>query len=236
MIEEFKKLKREKTLIPILVALLIISVLLSFVLYRVAEIENIEKWYGRTGKLYASFLDIHIIFVTFFSVVLSYFLLTKEYINDTWGLLITKVFRRTRLVFAKYIVFMSFYLVYALVFFAVSTLLVCIIVPYELNGRLYVSIVLAGVFMSVFYASLQFCIQLLTDNLTIAVVIGLAYRYVEGKIPDNIPILKYLPCSSFSYLVNENHLMDIKLIGLFCAINILCSIAMVAFCSKRFYS
>ena len=113
VIEEYKKIDREKSIIPTMLGMIVVSLLISYLLYRIADIGNIEAWYGQTGKLYASFLDIYTVFVTFFAMAISYYLLTKEYVNETWELLIVKLFRRERIIYAKYIVFMSYYMLFS---------------------------------------------------------------------------------------------------------------------------
>ena len=151
-------------------------------------------------------------------------------------MLITKLFRRSHIAFAKYFVFLCCYLIYSVVYLAISTVLTLLIVHYELNSRLYVTMVVMGLCMCVFYATIQFCIQLLTGNFVLAAVLGIAYRYAEGLVPYSIPVLKYTPFLSFSFLVNENLFYNIGLVGILCMINILCSFGMVSFFGKRFYS
>lgn len=97
--EEFKKLRRENKLIPILLCLVVIECLISYVIFRTCENETIESVIGKAGLNLYFFCGIQDIFCMISSMIVNYFLLTQEYIYDTWDLIITKVFDKRKYVY-----------------------------------------------------------------------------------------------------------------------------------------
>lgn len=232
--EEWRKLKHEKMLIPGLIGIMLLQWGVSYLLFRWGPNERIGKEYGNFGLNLYCMCGISAIFNLVSSIFINYFLLTQEYIYDTWDLIVLKVFSRTKLCMSKYFIFFMYQMVFN-IFSVLGYLLFSIfILNQTVNIAFMKNIILLVIFMHLFDATIQFAIQLWLDNLTFAVVIGLLYQIIKTRIPINFPILKYTPVVSERFIFESGQFMNVSLGAVCSGISILLCFLLAYLAGRKF--
>lgn len=234
--EEFKKLRRENKLIPILFCLVVLECLISYVIFRTCENETIESVIGKAGLNFYFFCGIQNIFCMISSMIVNYFLLTQEYIYDTWDLIITKVFDKRKICISKYAVFLLYQTGFNIVSVVAYMVVSNVLLPQNMNKRVCLVFVFIILTIHLFDATVQFCIQLKTGSFVMAAIGGLIYQVARLQIPQNTPIIKYTPIISEIYVFEYNRFLNVGTTGVCGIISVICCYLLVYAISKKFYS
>lgn len=234
--QEFKKMKREKKLLPGLLCLIIIECFANYIIYKTCTNNSIESALGKFGLNFYFFCGIQEIFGVISSMYINYFLLTQEYMYDTWDLIITKIFDKFKICISKYTVFLAYQIVFNIMSIIFYTFVTILILHQSINIKILVSMAVIILTIHLFDATVQFCIQLETGSFTLAIVGGLLYQVLKLRIPENIPIIKYTPLISETYIFNSNSFFNTAILVVCCVVSLLSCFLLVSLLSRKFYS
>ncbi len=236
VVEELKKLRTDKKNIFGVIGFSILCCVLSYAVFRLGENPNVYAHYGKEGVNMYFFCGLGLIVGLFCSMFLGYNILTKEYINDTWDLLMTKLFDGKKLVISKYVVFLLYQSIYGVLTVALYYPITKYFLRMEPDCRMWYAALVFILFTNVFGYALQFCMQLYIKSFPMAVIFGVLIMYLMGIMAERLRFIRYFSQYASVYLFESGNVFNAGMIAGITAFNIFISVALVYVCGRKFYS
>lgn len=235
--EEIKKIQADKCVPYVITGFAVLCNLMVAVLCKFdVTNEDVLALYGKNGVNLYFFIGINTLVGLFCAMFVGYMILTKEYINDTWNLLMTKLFDGKKLVVAKFIVFMLYQSIYILFSIVLYIPISKLLIRADIDFRMLGSVLVIVFFINTFCYILQYCIQLYVKNFPIAVVSGLLLIYILGPIREIVHVANYIGTVAGTYAFESGNVYNAKFLATSSLLNIAIGASFVYISGKKFYS
>ncbi|SFU72372.1 ABC transporter permease [Butyrivibrio sp. M55] len=235
--EELKKLQADRYVSYAIIGFALLCDLIVGALWKLdVTNEDVFALYGKNGLNLYFFIGINALVGLLCAMFVGYMILTKEYINDTWDLLMTKLFDGEKLVAAKFIVFMLYQGAYMLFSTALYIPIAKLLIQEDIDFRMFGSVLIIVFFINAFCYILQYCIQLYVKNFSIAVVTGLLFIYILGAVREIIHIVNYIGPVAGTYAFESGNVYNIKFLATAALLNVVMGTVLVYISGKKFYS
>lgn len=231
--EEIKKVTRERTCMTLLLLLAVFNSAAMIVLYKEfpdffpAEINRFEA----AGYF---FITISAMVSILSTVIINYYLLSKEYINDTWDLILSRRPNQIKLSIDKYFAFLIILEVVSIISFCVFLLVSKTFMALQIEMKLAVNFLKCLLFMNIFTVSCQFCFQLRFKNIGVVSIFAAILIFITTFI-GQYDYFKYIPIEFFRVIVLNNLINNSLIVNIYCLINVLAGILLVMLFGRKFY-
>lgn len=231
---EFKRLKRNTTLCLSLGILICMQIVLT-----VIEIEFFQGSVNGVSDPYVLkllwFTNTSTLFAMLFSIVLDYQVLSKEYQNKAWELLLLAIKNKNKVVFSKFFVVSIIQIISQIL----SCILFGIIIHcyYGLENNIFLSFpfFLIACLGNFFLSSCVFGIYLMVENGMLAILCSIPLLLIPTFFRELIFLGKYIPFMAVGYFLNISMNMDIFTNILLCLYNVICGVILVYIVGKFFH-
>lgn len=231
---EFNRLKKNTTLYLSLGILICMQILLTVVQIGLFEgsVNGISDpyvlkllWFTNTSTLFS----------ILFSVVLNYQVLSKEYSNKTWELLLLTIKNKNKVIFSKFFVVSTVQIACQIVVCALFALIMNCYYGLENNMAQAFPFFMMDCVGNFFLSSCVFGIYLMVENGMIAILCSIPLLLLPTFLGNLISLGKYLPFMTVGYFLNISMSMDLYTNILLCLYNVICGIILVYVVSKFFH-
>ena len=235
--EEIRKMQADNR---VLAAVALFAVMCNLILCAFYKFDvtntDVLALYGESGVDLYFFCGINVIVGMLCAMFVGYNILTKEYINDTWDLLMIKVFDGKKIVFAKFAVFMLYQFVYTIFSLVLYVPVAKIILHADIGPAMFGSVAVIALFINIFCYALQYCIQLYIKSFPVAVVLGIFFIYIFGFAREGVRIANYVGAATGSYAFEAGKVFDHTFLLSAAVSNIVLGAVIVYISGKKFYS
>lgn len=231
---EFRRAKKNTTLH------LCLSILICMqIIFTVIEIEFFTGSVNGVTDPYLLkllwFTNTSTLFSILFSIVLDYHVLSKEYHDHTWELLLLTMKNKYKVIFAKFFV--------VSIVQGISQLLSCILFGtvlhcyYGLQNNIALSFpfFLMSCFGNFFVSACVFGIFLMVENGMLAILCSIPLLLLPVFFQEWISFGKYIPFMAVGYFLNISMNMDLFTNILLCLYNVICGGILVWIAGKVFH-
>ena len=231
---EFNRLKKNTTLYLSLSILICMQILLTAIQIGLFEgsVNGISDPY--ILKL-LWFTNTSILFSILFSIVLNYQVLSKEYSNKTWELLLLTIKNKNKVIFSKFIVIHTVQIICQILVCILFTIIVNCYYDLENNILLSFPFFLMSCLGNCFLSSCVFGIFLKVDNGMMAILCSIPLLLLPTFLGKLIFLGKYIPFMTVGYFLNISMNMNLFTNILLCLYNVMCGVILVYIVSKFFH-
>ena len=231
---EFNRLKKNTTLYLTLSILICMQILLTAI-----QIGLFEGSINGINDLYVLkllwFTNTSILFSILFSVVLDYQVLSKEYSNKTWELLLLTIKNKNKVIFSKFIVVSMIQIICQILACTLFTIIINSYYGLENNISISLPFFLMACLGNFFLSSCIFGIYLMVENGMIAILCSIPLLLLPTFFGKLIFLGKYLPFMTVGYFLNISMNMPFFTNILLCLYNVICGVILVYIVSKFFH-
>ncbi|MGO5064124.1 MULTISPECIES: ABC transporter permease [unclassified Clostridium] len=233
--EEIKKITSNKMSIVILSIVALIQVLVTIFLFKFFNDANPPNTTTAYAKDCVWFLNFTHIFIIFYSVIINYYLLTKEYIQGTWDLLFAKIANQRKIALAKLLVYTIFSMVSVIISFILFSFICWSYFGHTVELTIILNVMISLLFISSFYGVAQFIFQLCIPNTMIGISSSLLLIFIPMIYEIGMPLYEYIPWNYVGVILNQGLIYNTEKIIFYAIINVLFEAVLIGIFTKKFY-
>ncbi|EOU1992378.1 ABC transporter permease [Clostridium perfringens] len=232
---EFKRVSKNLTLYLILAIIICFQIIVTIVqigLFNNSKINGISDpyllkliWY--TGST--------MLFSILYSVAIDYQVVSKEYANKTWELLLLNIKNKNNIIFSKFILSSIFQVMCQIISFAIFVLVMKTYYGLTNSWIICLPFFLMSCLGSFFLVSCVFCIHLIIKNGILAIAFSIPLMLLPSFLFRVVEFGKYIPIMTVGYFLN----IDINMTPLtsfaLCMYNIGCGIILIYIVNRYFH-
>lgn len=232
---EFNRLKKNITVYLVLGVLICMQILLTAVqiaLFQGAEVNGINEPYTLNLVWYTS---TSVLFSILYAITINYQIISKEYSNKTWELLILTIKNKNKVIFSKFIVASILQIICQIISFILFIMILS--TYYRLENNLVVALpfFLMACFGNFFLSACVFCIHLMTSNGMVAIALTIPLILLPSFFSKFIILGKYIPFMTVGYFLNISMNMSLLINFLLCIYSIFCGVILIYIVSRFFH-
>lgn len=161
-----------------------------------------------------AFLGFSYLFTIFSGAIVGYYLVSSEYINHTWELLILSIKHKTKVIWAKFLLSFIFFTVYQILSLGLYCVVLQTYFHYSIDWGFLSLVFFALWFGNSLFFTLQLSAHFLISNSMTAIVCSLALILLPIFLGNNFLFTMLMPLFSISYLVTTSSFSLLVFVGL----------------------
>lgn len=201
---EFKKNKHNTQVYLSLAMLVAVQIILmtivikSFHLSGFGELDTTD--FRRRLLCFASF---SYLFTIFAGAIIGYHFISKEYLNNTWELLILGIKNKSKVICSKFMTAMIFYLFYQVLAITGFTMITKTYFKNEIEWSFFFVVLMATVTCNLLFYVLQLSAHFLIPNAMTALTFSLLLVIIPIFLGKSMLFTEIIPLMSISYIVTS---------------------------------
>lgn len=201
---EFKKNGNGTQIYLSLAVLLAIQIILMMIIinsFNLTGFGDLKTTEFRKSLL--SFAGFSYLFTIFVGAIVGYYFISKEYLNNTWELLILGIKNKFQVVLSKFIVGIIIYIFYQILSLTCFTFLVKTYFGDTIEWSFFMLILVANLSCNMLFYVIQLSAHFLISNSMTAITFSLLLVILPIFLGNNFLFVNFIPLISISYIVNS---------------------------------